>query len=99
MVYLYAEHVIDDYERWVRHHEANAETRAAHGSLGTQVFRTRDEQADRTTLLVIQEIDDDRLEEALDYFGSEEFRATLEDAGVIEVRDAGLLDRVHVQDA
>ena len=95
MVYLYAEHVIEDYDRWETHHEENADARAAHGSRGTQVFRKRD---DPTTLLVVQEIADDRLEEALAYFESEEFQAVLDDAGVVDVPESGLLDRVHEQD-
>ncbi|SDK36431.1 cyclase [Natronorubrum texcoconense] len=95
MVYLYAEHVIEDYETWETHHEENADARAAHGSLGTQVFRKR---ADPTTLLVIQEIEDDRLEEALAYFESAEFQAVLDAAGVVDVPESGLLDRVHEQD-
>ena len=94
MVYLYAYHVIEDYERWETHHEENAEARAAHGSLGTQVFRKRE---DPTTLLVIQEIADDRLEDALAYFESEAFQSMLEDAGVVEIPDSGLLERVHEQ--
>lgn len=94
MVYLYAYHVITDYETWETHHEANADARAAHGSRGTQVFRKR---AEPTTLLVIQEIEDDRLEEALAYFDSEEFQAVLDDAGVVEITDAGILERVHEQ--
>ncbi len=94
MVHLYAEHVIEDYDRWETHHEANADARAAHGSCGTQVFRKR---ADPTTLLVIQELEDGRLEEALTYFESVEFQAVLDDAGVVEITDAGILDRVHEQ--
>ncbi|QSX00772.1 cyclase [Haloterrigena alkaliphila] len=95
MVYLYAEHVIEDYDRWETHHEENADARAAHGSLGTQVFRKRD---DPTTLLVVQELDDDRLEEALEYFQSEAFQSVLDAAGVVDVPESGLLDRVHEAD-
>ena len=95
MVYLYAKHVIEDYERWERHHEANAEARAAHGSQGTEVYRLRD---DPTTLLVLQELADDRLEEALGYFESGAFQQVLSDAGVREITDSGLLEQVHEQD-
>ncbi|THE62714.1 cyclase [Salinadaptatus halalkaliphilus] len=91
---VHAYHVIEEYERWERFHEANAETRAAHGSLGTQVYRKCE---DPTTLLVIQEIDDDRLEEALEYFDSEAFQSMLERAGVVDVPESGLLEQVHEQ--
>jgi len=95
MVHLYAHHVIEDYDRWETHHEANADARKAHGSCGTQVFRKRNEP---TTLLVIQEIEDDRLEDALEYFDSEAFQEMLDNAGVVEISESGLLEQVHEQD-
>ena len=95
MVYIHARHEVEDYETWERHHEENAETRAAHGSLGTKVFRVDD---DPTTLVLIQEVADDRLEELLAYYGSDEFEALLEKADVIEM-DAAVADLVHEQEA
>lgn len=95
MVHLYSYHVIEDYDRWEAHHEENADTRRAHGSRGTQVYRKR---SDPTTLLVIQEIDDDRLEDALAYFESEAFQSVLDDAGVVEIPDSGILEQVHTQE-
>ncbi|WP_226006569.1 cyclase [Natrinema salinisoli] len=95
MVYIHARHEVEDYERWERHHEANAETRAAHGSLGTRVFRVDEEP---TTLVLVQEVADDRLEELLAYYESDEFEALLEKAGVIDM-GATVADLVHEQDA
>ncbi|MFC6716435.1 cyclase [Natrialbaceae archaeon GCM10025810] len=96
MPYVYACHRIDDYERWERHHEENGEARAAHGSLGSEAFRVRN---DPTEVVVLIEIAEGRLEETLDYYDSEAFRETLEAAGVREVVEAEVLEKVHEQDA
>lgn len=96
MAYIYAKHEIEDYERWERHHEANADVRAAHGSLGTQAFRPSDEEG---TVIVLQEVADDRLDEALAYYESDEFAETLESAGVVSVAESAVLEQVHEQDA
>ncbi|SEO02200.1 hypothetical protein SAMN05216388_100773 [Halorientalis persicus] len=96
MAYIYAKHEIEDYERWERHHEANADRRAAHGSLGTQAFRPSD---DENTVIVLQEVADDRLDEALGYYDSAEFAETLESAGVVSMAESAVLEKVHEQDA
>ncbi|RXK46879.1 cyclase [Halorientalis pallida] len=96
MAYIYAEHEIEDYGQWERHHEDNADRRAAHGSLGTQAFRPAD---DENTVVVLQEVADDRLAEALSYYDSEAFAETLESAGVVSVAASAVLAKVHEQDA
>jgi hypothetical protein len=96
MAYIYAKHEIEDYDTWERHHEANADERAAHGSLGSQAFRPADGS---DTVVVLQEVADDRLDEALAYYDSETFEETLEAAGVRSVVASEVLERVHEQDA
>jgi hypothetical protein len=96
MVYIYAKHEIEDYERWERHHEANADARAAHGSLGSAAFRPADGE---DTVIVLQEVADDRLDEALAYYDSEEFADTLESAGVVSLAESAVLEKVHEGDA
>ena len=96
MVYIYAKHEIEDYDTWEHHHEANAEERAAHGSIGSQAFRPADGS---DTVVVLQEVADDRLDEALAYYNSEAFEETLEAAGVQSVVESGVLEQVHEQDA
>lgn len=97
MVYILARHVIEEYEQWEAHHEANTETRVAHGSLGTRVFRVRDgpNEDGLTEVVVLQEVADDRLEEMLAYYGSTAFEDVLEAAGVVEVVDADIVETVH----
>jgi hypothetical protein len=95
MVYIYARHEVEDYERWERHHEANAETRRAHGSLGTRVFRVDEEP---TTLVLVQEVADDRLDELLAYYDSTAFDEMLEKGGVVDV-EATVAELVHEQDS
>ena len=100
MVHIYARHEVESYERWERFHEANAETRAAHGSLGSEVYRpTRGRDGETETVLVILEVDDDRLDEALAYYRSDEFRETMDAAGVRGIRDSAVVERVHEMDA
>lgn len=96
MVYIYAKHEIEDYDTWERHHEANADERAAHGSLGSQAFRPPGES---NVVVVLQEVADDRLDEALAYYDSEKFAETLEAAGVRSVVASEVLEQVHEQDA
>jgi hypothetical protein len=101
VAYIYARHEVESYDRWERVHEANAETRAAHGSLGSTVYRPtrgRDEEGTET-ILVVLEVDDDRLDETLAYYRSAEFRETMDAAGVLEIRDSAVVDRVHEMDA
>lgn len=100
MVHVYARHEVESYERWERFHEANAEVRAAHGSLGSTVYRpVRDREGETETVLVMLEVADDRLEETLGYYRSDEFRETMDAAGVREIRDSGVVERVHEMDA
>lgn len=96
MTYIYAKHDIEEHERLERHHEANAEARATHGSLGTQAFRPTD---DGDTVVVLQEVVDDRLAEALSYDDPEGFAETLDEAGVVSVTESAVLEKVHEQDA
>ena len=96
MAYIYAKHEIEDYETWERQHEANADQRAASGSVGTQAFRPTGEE---NTVIVLQEVADDRLAEALSYYDSEAFDETLTAAGVVSVADSMVLEKVHEQDA
>ncbi|WP_336001061.1 hypothetical protein [Halorientalis halophila] len=96
MPYVYAEHEIEDYDRWERHHEENAAERAAHGSLGTRAFRPVD---DEDRVIVLQEVAADRLEDALAYYESDAFADTLEAAGVVDVAASAVLEQVHEQDA
>lgn len=100
MVHIYARHEVESYERWERFHEANAEVRAAHGSLGSQVFRpVEGRDAETEVVLVILEVDDDRLEETLAYYQSDAFRETMEAAGVVDLVDSAVVERVHEMDA
>lgn len=100
MVHVYARHEVESYERWERFHEANAEVRAAHGSLGSTVYRpTRGRDGETETVLVMLEVADDRLEETLAYYRSDAFRETMDAAGVREIRDSGVVERVHEMDA
>ncbi|MFB6084959.1 MAG: cyclase [Halorientalis sp.] len=96
MAYIYAKHEIEDYERWERHHEDNADARAAHGSLGSEAFRPAD---DENAVIVLQKVADDRLEEALTYYDSDEFAETLAAAGVVSVAESAVLEKVHESDA
>ncbi|MFC7228549.1 hypothetical protein N0B31_14145 [Salinirubellus salinus] len=101
MAYIYARHEVESYERWERVHEANAETRAAHGSLGSTVYRPtrgRDE-AGTEVVLVVLEVADDRLDEMLAYSRSSELRETMEAAGVVGIRDSAVVEKVHEMDA
>jgi len=100
VAYIYARHEVESYERWERAHEANAETRAAHGSLGSVVYRpTRDRGEGTETILVVVEVADDRLEEMLAYSRSAELRETMESAGVVGIRDSAVVEKVHEMDA
>lgn len=100
MVHVYARHEVESYERWERFHEANAEVRAAHGSLGSTVYRpVRGREGETETVLVILEVADDRLEETLAYYRSAEFRETMDAAGVVELVDSAVVERVHEMDA
>jgi hypothetical protein len=104
VAYIYARHEIESYERWERAHEANAETRAAHGSLGSVVYRpTRDPGAETETetetILVVIKVAEDRLEEMLAYSRSTELRETMDAAGVVEIRDSAVVEKVHEMDA
>jgi heme-degrading monooxygenase HmoA len=100
MVHVYARHEVESYERWERFHEANADVRAAHGSLGSTVYRpTRGRDEGTETVLVVLEVDDDRLAETLAYYRSDEFRETMAAAGVVDVADSAVVERVHEMDA
>ncbi|AQL42314.1 hypothetical protein BV210_06120 [Halorientalis sp. IM1011] len=93
---VHAKHEIEDYDTWERHHEDNADRRAAHGSLGSQAFRPADGE---DTVIVLQEVADDRLDEALAYYDSDEFAETLEEAGVVSLAESAVLEKVHEGDA
>jgi hypothetical protein len=100
MVHVYARHEVESYERWERFHEANVEVRAAHGSLGSTVFRpTRGRDEGTETVLVLLEVADDRLEETLSYYRSAGFRETMAAAGVLDIADSAVVERVHGMDA
>lgn len=100
MAYIYARHEVESYERWERAHEANAEVRAAHGSIGSTVYRpTRGRDEETEVVLVLLEVDDDRLDETLAYYRSAEFRETMDAAGVVEVRDSAVVEKVHEMEA
>jgi hypothetical protein len=98
MVYVYARHEVESYERWERHHEANAVTRAEHGSFGSVAYRQRGGADGSETVLVLLEIADDRLDEALSYFRSAAFEATMAEAGAT-LLDAGVVEKTHEMDA
>jgi hypothetical protein len=100
VAYIYARHEVQSYERWERAHEANAEVRAAHGSIGSTVYRpTRGRDEETEVVLVLLEVDDDRLDETLAYYRSAEFRETMDAAGVVEVRDSAVVEKVHEMEA
>jgi hypothetical protein len=100
VAYIYARHEVESYERWERAHEANAEVRAAHGSIGSTVYRpTRGRDEETEVVLVLLEVDDDRLDETLAYYRSAEFRETMDAAGVVEVRDSAVVEKVHEMEA
>jgi hypothetical protein len=50
-------------------------------------------------VVVLQEVVDDRLAEALSYDDSEGFAETLDEAGVVSVTESAVLEKVHEQDA
>jgi len=46
-------------------------------------------------VIVLQEVADDRLDEALAHYDSAEFAETLEEAGVVSLAESAVLEKVH----
>lgn len=79
MPYLLIRHKVADYARWKAAFDAHSVTRQANGSRGGQLFRNA---SDPNELVVLLEWD--VLEKARQFAQSEELRAMMRRAGVVD---------------
>lgn len=77
MAYLLAKATVDDIETWKSSFESNDPFRTEHGQRGYQVFQSGDESDE---IVVLFEWDE--AEDPLAFFGSDEMRERMTDAGV-----------------
>lgn len=78
MATLLVRHRVRDYDRWKEIFDANANERAAAGSLGGRVFRDGDDPED--VVIVLEWADLDR---ARDFAEREDMQESMERAGVM----------------
>ena len=79
MPYLLVRHKVADYEQWKAVFDAHSVTRQANGSRGGQLFRNA---SDPNELVVLFEWD--VLERARQFAQSEDWRAVMQRAGVVD---------------
>jgi heme-degrading monooxygenase HmoA len=79
MPYLLLRHKVTDYEQWKSAFDAHSVTRQANGSRGGQLFRNA---SDPNELIILLEWD--VLEKAREFVKSEDLRALLQRAGVVD---------------
>ena len=79
MPYLLIRHKVMDYEQWKSAFDAHCVTRQANGSRGGQLFRSAD---DPNELILLLEWD--VMEKARQFAQSEDLRAVMQQAGVVE---------------
>jgi heme-degrading monooxygenase HmoA len=89
MAYVMVKHTVADYARWKLVFDADGANRQARGSRGGQVFRSAD---DRNEVVILIEWD---LERARQFSQSEEFRAKMQDAGVLGLPEIFLLEEIE----
>jgi heme-degrading monooxygenase HmoA len=82
-------HTVADYARWKLVFDADGANRQASGSKGGQVFRSAD---DPNEVVLLFEWD---LEKARQYSQSEEVRAKMQDAGVLDSPEVSVLDEIE----
>ena len=90
MPYLLIRHKVKDYERWKRHFDEHAATRKASGSKKGRLYRNA---ANPNEVIALFEGDDLAL--ARRFAQSENLRAVMQEAGVIEQPDIYVLDDVE----
>lgn len=79
MPYLLIRHKVTDYETWKSAFDAHCVIRQANGSRGGQLFRSADNPNELIILL-----EWDVLEKARQFAQSEDLRAVMQQAGVVE---------------
>lgn len=90
MPYLLIRHKVKDYERWKRHFDEHAATRQASGSTSGRLYRNAENPNE---VIALFEWDDPA--SARRFSQSEDLRAVMQEAGVIERPDIYLLDAVE----
>jgi heme-degrading monooxygenase HmoA len=89
MAYVMVKHTVADYARWKLVFDADGANRQARGSRGGQVFRSAD---DPNEVVILIEWD---LERARQFSQSEEFRAKMQDAGVLGPPEFSFLEEIE----
>ena len=90
MPYLLIRHKVKDYERWKRHFDEHAATRKASGSKKGRLYRNA---TNPNEVIALFEWDDLAL--ARRFAQSENLRAVMQEAGVIEQPEIYVLDDVE----
>jgi heme-degrading monooxygenase HmoA len=80
---------VEDFERWRAVFESKGELRKSAGSIGTHIFRNA---KDPTEVIVNMQWQDES--QAAAFYGSEELKAAMREAGVI-----GSIETTYLEDA
>jgi hypothetical protein len=87
--YVIVKHTVGDYARWKTIFDADSANRQATGSKGGQIFRSADDPNEVVILFAWD------LEKARQYSQSEEVRAKMQEAGVLDPPEFYFLEEIE----
>ncbi|WP_254832914.1 putative quinol monooxygenase [Haloglomus salinum] len=93
-MYLLANAAVKDFESWKSSFHSNESYRAEHGERGYQVFQSADDPNEAVVLFEWSDDEDPRA-----FFGSEEMRERMTEAGLVAPPEMTVLELVEEKSA